>query len=588
MEERQKKIYHRVVLKIVFLFTLSLILFGYQVLSASAASLYLSPASGTYTVGQNFTVNIMVSSPGEAANAYSGKISFSADTLQITSLSKGGSIVNLWVQDPSYSNGNGIINFEGITLNPGFTGSSGKILSIGFKVKAVGPGAVVYTAGSVLANDGEGTNILSGLINANFNIKSPTQPAEPKTEAIPAIINNAPGAPFLSSPTHPNEVAWYSNANPQIIWPIPSGVTGVSYLLNNTPGGVVGTKSDGVVGSYQSNNLADGKWYFKARLKNKLGWGDTAKFVLQIDTVAPKQFGINFVKQNAFAYNSVAFTARAQDDTSGVSYYTVKIDSADPITVTPSDIEAKPYVVTNVSHGKHTLMVRAYDYAGNNTISAEDFTVSGISPPEFTDYPTDLPTNSYLVARGLTLPSSNITVYLRKNLGGISTIELKSNADGRFTLVTEDKLSSGMYKITALVTTAEGVKSDESRSIIVYVSEPTFIKIGRVAVSYLAALVPLVGLILLLIIMFGHSYKKYKSLKERIHKDVLAAEGSLHSAFATLRKNLKKQLRTLEGAETKRQLTREEVKISDQIKRDIELLESLVKKEIEEIDKEVK
>src|SRR5688572_433891 len=109
---------------------------------ASTASLFLSPNTGKYAAGKTFTVGVYVSSPAESMNAASGTIDFPADILQVTGLSKSGSIVSLWVQEPSYSNVNGSINFEGLVLNPGFKGNSGKLLSITFRVKTANEAAV--------------------------------------------------------------------------------------------------------------------------------------------------------------------------------------------------------------------------------------------------------------------------------------------------------------------------------------------------------------------------------------------------------------------------------------------------------------
>ena len=87
---------------------------------AHAATLYFSPASGSHPVGKAISVSVFVSSTDQAINAVSGVVSFPKDKLEVTGLSKGGSILSLWVQEPSFSNGAGTASFEGIVLNPGF------------------------------------------------------------------------------------------------------------------------------------------------------------------------------------------------------------------------------------------------------------------------------------------------------------------------------------------------------------------------------------------------------------------------------------------------------------------------------------
>lgn len=137
---------------------------------AQAASLRLSPASGTYNVGQTMSVSVLVNSTDQAMNAVSGILSFSRNLLEVTSLSKGGSIMSLWVKEPSYSNSTGSINFEGVVLTPGFSGSTGNIITINFRVKDIGTAQVGFETAQVLANDGNGTDILSRYDGAEFTL----------------------------------------------------------------------------------------------------------------------------------------------------------------------------------------------------------------------------------------------------------------------------------------------------------------------------------------------------------------------------------------------------------------------------------
>ena len=153
--------------KIIFYFSFVFLLFFSH--TALAASLNLSPSSGSYNVGDIINVRIVLSSSDQSANAVSGALSFSKDLLTLTSLSKSNSLVSLWATEPSYSNTSGTINAEGVILN-GFTGSNGTILTLSFKVKAVGTANIEFTSSSVLANDGQGTNILTGMGQASFNL----------------------------------------------------------------------------------------------------------------------------------------------------------------------------------------------------------------------------------------------------------------------------------------------------------------------------------------------------------------------------------------------------------------------------------
>lgn len=168
---------------LIILFSLVLIFFARNTI---AAELNFSPSSGSYNVGDTVKVRIVLSSPSQSANAVSGAISFSKDLLSLTSISKTGSLVGIWAVEPSYSNTSGVTTIEGVILN-GYTGSSGTIATLFFKAKATGNAEVKFTSSSVLANDGEGTNILTKSGEANFNI----------AKAVDNVVNYDKSSPSI-------------------------------------------------------------------------------------------------------------------------------------------------------------------------------------------------------------------------------------------------------------------------------------------------------------------------------------------------------------------------------------------------------
>src|SRR3989344_2051660 len=183
----------------------SFALFILAPISAHAAALNFSPPSGSYIVGSTFSVNITVESADQAMNAASGIVSFPWDKLEVISTSKQGSIFSLWPAEPSFSNSQGTVSFEGIVLNPGYTGASGKILAITFRTRNAGQANLSFSSGSVLANDGTGTNILNGMRVAVFTIANAGEtPPAPQSE-----VSVASGIPFnIMSPTHPDKTGW--------------------------------------------------------------------------------------------------------------------------------------------------------------------------------------------------------------------------------------------------------------------------------------------------------------------------------------------------------------------------------------------
>lgn len=156
--------------------------------SVFAATLNLVPSEGSYSVGDTISVRITVDSAGESINAISSNIKFPSDKLTLTSISKSNSIITVWAQEPAYSNATGTASIEGVVLN-GYSGGSGTVVSLVFKAKAVGGVSVSFDSASVLANDGNGTEVLSGKQNSTFVITG-SAPVKAKDPVVSKVVPN--------------------------------------------------------------------------------------------------------------------------------------------------------------------------------------------------------------------------------------------------------------------------------------------------------------------------------------------------------------------------------------------------------------
>src|SRR3989338_2384243 len=184
LKEKYKKL---IFLACVFYFTLPGL--------TQAATLELSPASNSMQAGQNITLTIVAQS-SEAINAVTSSLSFPADLLSVVSISKAGSGLTLWVQEPKYSNAAGTIDFRGIVPDPGISGRT-RILVVQFHAKKTGTASVRFDSSAVLANDGQGTNVLIGTAPSTIVI-TPASPAPtPAAQEAPATsaVQEEPSAP---------------------------------------------------------------------------------------------------------------------------------------------------------------------------------------------------------------------------------------------------------------------------------------------------------------------------------------------------------------------------------------------------------
>jgi len=542
--------------------------------SAFAASLYFSPTTGNYNVGQTFSVSVYVSSADQSMNAASGIISFPKDKLNVVSLSKTGSIFSLWVQDPTFSNSAGTITFEGIVFNPGFIGSAGKVITINFKTKEAGSVPLTFSSGSVLANDGKGTNILTSMGSGSYVIQSSPE----EEEYIPP--KNTPVAPIVSSPTHPDSEKWYSSNNPKFTWEVPEGVTGAKLLVDHKPIAVPTVFYSEPIAEKQLEDLADDIWYFHVQLKNKSGLGGVSHFKFQIDTASPLSFEIEVKEGKETTNPQPTLVFETTDEMSGVDYYQVRIDQ-EPLIET----REKEYKIPVQTFGTHTIIVRAVDKAGNNTLAMTEINILPIGTPVITDYPQTLLPGATLSIKGTAVPETQVKVYIQKDEKEVKTGETKSDAEGRWSYIGTESLEKGVYKIWAEVIDSLGAKSEPSEKVTIQVIPPAFIRIGSLVIDYLTTVVTL--LILISVIVFGivWGWRKIIKRKRRLRKEITEAERALFHAFKVLKEETEEQIEKLDGEPG---LSDREKEICDELKKSLKTSEKFIGKEIKDIEKELK
>lgn len=342
--------------------------------SALAATQYLAPASGNYT--GSFSTSVFVSSTDTAINAVSGRVTFPSDTLRVKSISKSGSIVSLWAAEPTA--GNGFVSFEGVILNPGYTGSGGKILTVTFDVIGGTSATVGIGGASVLANDGIGTNVLRGTGSAQFTFgppdaSTPQPPGTPTPPEPPKDKNFA--IPVVSSATNPNPETWYNVESPEFTWQLPAGVTGVRYSVTPGAPGQPGGQSVGLAKKYIHDRSAEGLSYFNISFKGADSWGPVTSFAFRVDRTAPADLS---VKRLADERKHLVFEVTAADTLSGLDHYEYSLDGA-PVT---SWIDDGSHILRTSlpATGEHALKVTAFDRAGNTSSASVPLVIAEPAP----------------------------------------------------------------------------------------------------------------------------------------------------------------------------------------------------------------
>lgn len=336
----------------------------FNVSEANAATLYFSPSSGNFSVGNILTTGVFVNTQEEAINNSDAIINFPTGLLEVISVSKAGSIFSLWVEEPAFSNSAGTITFNGGLPTPGFNGTAGKIVNIVFKVKSAGAASLIFSSAAVRANDGYGTDVLQARGQAQFNLVSVGAVAPTPAPAAA----NIPAAPKVSSETHPDPAKWYANNDPSFNWTLARDITGVNVLADRNPNSNPGTKSDGMRTSYTFKDVDEGAWYFHIRLKNSAGWGAITHFGFNVDTGLPTDLKASFTDTDESNTRPI-IKISATDTLSGIDHYEIYANNT---TSTWTDDGTGQYQMETLPTGSHEIKITTYDKAGNN-ISTELF-----------------------------------------------------------------------------------------------------------------------------------------------------------------------------------------------------------------------
>lgn len=312
-----------------------------------AAQLYVSPASGAYSVGSTFTVSIRVDTAGQAVNTGEVTASYSSNTLELVQASQGSTFSLATPGSPQ--KGSGTVYFGGGIPSPGYTGSGGTLGTLTFRVRGVGKGTVSLTGGKTLLNDGFGTDAFQGARGAEFTFAAAT-PGTP----LPVM----PGAPTVSSATHSDQDAWYKASAPSFIWAVGNGTNAVSFEFDQTKDTVPDMEADEAGGNATAYaRVDDGVWYFHIRARTGSIFGGTTHYRIQVDTTPPEEFPLH-VSTDVSGTPTITF--ETSDELSGVAYYDVKVDD-----VVVAEKAESPVTLSSVTRGRHVVSVLAYDHAGN-------------------------------------------------------------------------------------------------------------------------------------------------------------------------------------------------------------------------------
>lgn len=377
-----KKITTNKVVYSIIAFSIGLFFFGYN--SVNAATIQINSNSVSLSPGGIATLSVVLNSESVAINNADAKIMFPADLLEVVSVSRVGSIFSLWVEEPDYSNVSGTITFNGGIPAPGFTGSSGTVISVVIKAKKAGQANLTFSDAAVRANDGLGTDVLRAKTGKTISIIEKEQPIIKETptpapvlapESTPSVVSLQ-----VTSPTHPSQESWYTDNSPIFRWKVPTGVTAVQTGIDDNTSGSPRVTYSPAISEKTVKDLKDGVWYFKVRARKDGEWGQTSTYIARIDNTIPKKNNV------VFSYDDdkkvLDIDADIIDETSGLDYYKLYINGAFVKKVPAEDFVNGKYSIAVKTSGDNTIKLVAVDRAGNSVESSGDFKSMAVKAEE--------------------------------------------------------------------------------------------------------------------------------------------------------------------------------------------------------------
>lgn len=554
--------------------------FGVNV--AEAASISLRPSTQSASVGNIVSVRVVVNTDGKYINNSDGTIQYPTELLDVLSVSKSGSIFSLWVEEPRFSNLDGTISFNGGVPNPGFYGSNGEVISITFKAKKSGNASLIFNSASVRENDGLGTDILTSKQSATIQVLDAKQETPvPVVETPPPAAKSAlPVKPSIVSATHPKQDVWYQGGTASFSWNVAQNITSIQASLNKTAMNVPTVSYDGSVSRKTLNDLADGVYYFNLRQKNSFGWSTTAQYKIQVDNTPPEDF--TPVVKEVDLRNVVVL--EAEDETSGVNHYVLKVDSDEEVRLNAKDLENAEYLLHLQSKGAHVLTAVAYDKAGNTKEAKVSFVSPEIVLPKIALSSENIEVGEGVIVTGTSVyKKARVQVVVQFANDEIKKYNETTTDEGAFKVAVDNVTSKGTASVVANMLLGDNGSTNSNEKLYFNVGDPKSIQNVTKILYPAFGIVLLVFITMALIFIMYLGWHKFLGLRRRYRKDLNEMTENIHKTMLVFKKELNGQLKTLQDIKKERDLNEREEKIFDDIQNNIDDVEKFIQKKIKKL-----
>ncbi len=518
------------------IFSLALLVSVLIVTVASAADFNTLPATGTYGIKNEITVNIRIDTAGETINAAQATLKFNPAIVEVKSVSKEGSVFNFWLQEPTFSNTAGTIAFIGGTIN-GVSGSSLQVLQITFNTKGIGSSDISFSDASITAADNTGTNILANANGAKYTVSTsavvPIATPVPITRT-PVVASGLPAMPSVGVSLYPNPGSWYNFTSPfAVSWKLPPDISGISTAFNTNPYFVPAT-SEGLFESKTFPAISkNGIYYLHVRFQNNNGWGPTLHYRIAVDSQPPIPFKIDLKTGATSDEPSPMFAFATTDALSGISHYEIFVNSQAAIIASSSN-----YTLLPQPPGEYKIRVKAIDKAGNGVEDNIKVEILPIETPTINSINQKIiiGTSDSLNIKGSAIPNASVIVAIEdssKRL--VLQDESKTDTRGLWEFRLDKELRIGDYFVSVKAKDSRGALSLPTSPVKVsFVEKPVISLFGLdITLRWLLIIIVVAG-----VLVASWFYRKTLLHLARFQRESIIISRDLKNVFDVVKKEL--------------------------------------------------
>lgn len=458
---------------------------------AADASIFLSPITGTYNVGQQVTIVVRASSGGQHANGIEARLMYDPKILSIDGVGVAGTVITSWIQKPQVDEELGEISFIG-AIGTSTVLDNANLVSLLVTPVRSGVAHIRFDREAITVNaaDGTGGNILSDFKSGQYIIvpkdggpvdliardQGVSVPVE-SGEVLGAATGTSPHVIEIVSTTHPDQNMWYNASSTSLRFGFPEWAKNVRLGFDKKQYGHGEMNYPAPVPQKTIGDLEDGEWYAHASTYATSGELYEGVYRIRVDRTPPSDFTATEEVREDETDPNIAIRVVAVDGQSGIDHYMFSIDGEDASPWT--DDGTHVYRFLSKTAGVHELTATVYDIAGNSLSKKLSYNVKEMDPPSLTLTDEELHEGDRIPLDISGLPSGNATIYIQHGDESPLLERVVLDREGKMEFETVSRVTPGVYHVWSTVTDERGATSKQSSPISFQVSPGIFGLIAR-------------------------------------------------------------------------------------------------------------